>query len=105
MEKKNLLLEEKTEEFITLTKERAENERNYSKELAKEMLQLKLDGQSITLIKDLTKGNPMVADLKFKLDVSEGVMRACSKSIANISLAIESYRSILTWKRAEFEKS
>lgn len=105
MEAKNLLLQEKTEEYLRLTEKRAEAERNHHIAVAKKTLKLKDAGNSITLIRDLVKGNDKVAQLKYELDIAEGILRACTESMKDIRTAIDSYRSILSWKKAEFERS
>ena len=105
MESKNILLQEKTEEYLILTEKRAQAERNYHIAAAKKTFIFKSEGQSITLIRDLVKGDSMVADLKYTLDVSEGILRACIESMKDIRTAIDSYRSILSWKKTEFERS
>jgi len=102
---KNILLQEKTEEYLKLTEKRADAERNYHIAAAKLILVLKDAGNSITLIRDLVKGDVKVAGLKYELDVAEGISRACTESMKDIRTAIDSYRSILSWKKAEFEKT
>jgi len=105
LESKNILLQEKTEEYLQLSEKRAEAERNYNIAVAKNILLLRDTGQSITIIKDLVKGDVRVAELKYQLDVSEGVLRACTESMKATLSAIDSYRSILSWKKAEFERA
>lgn len=105
MESKNLLLQAKTEEYLGLTEKRAEAERNYHIAVAKKTLIFKDAGHSITLIRDLVKGDDIVAELKYTLDISEGILRACIESMKDIRTAIDSYRSILSWKKAEFERT
>lgn len=105
MQNKNLLLTQKNDEYLELSKKRAAAEKDYSIALAKTMLRLKLEGSSIGMIDKTSKGDQVVADLKYKLDVAEGVMKACKESMDNIRLAIDTYRSILTWQREELHRS
>jgi len=65
------------------------------------MLALKLEGTPITIIDKLAKGDKLVSDLKYKLDVSEGVMKARKRSMDNLITNIDSYRSLLSWLREE----
>ena len=102
---KNLLLQEKTEEYLALTEKRAMAERDHHIAVAKLTLVLKGAGHSITLIRDLVKGDPKVAELKYKSDVVEGVLKACSESIKDTRTAIDSYRSILSFKKSELERT
>lgn len=105
MEAKNILLQQKTEEYLSLTEKRAQAERDYHIAVAKKILIFKDAGHSVTLIRDLVKGDDMIAELKYTLDVSEGILRACIESMKDIRTAIDSYRSILSWKKAEFERT
>lgn len=105
LRQKNQLLTAKNEEYQQLVKEKAEAERAYSVALAQKMLELKTNGQSVTLIKDLAKGDPTVAKLKLTWDVQDGVTRACLKSIGAITNQIDSYRSILSWLKAEYRRT
>ena len=101
MSEKNRLLSQKNEEYIVLVKKRAEAERRYNIAVATETFTLKNDGQSITIIDKLVKGAKAVSDYKYEYDVAQGVERACLESIKDIRTNIDSYRSLLTWLRAE----
>ena len=101
LQAKNRLLTQKNEEYLKLVKKRAEAERRYNVMVATETFTLKNDGQSITLIDKLVKGSKLVSEYKYDYDVAQGVERACLESIKDIREAIGSYRSLLTWLRAE----
>ena len=105
MRKKNIALTQKNEEYIELSEKRAQAERAYNIALSQELLRQKLDGQSVTLIEKIAKGVSMVADLKYALDVAEGVLRACLGSIKALVTAIDTYRSLLAWERAEYDRT
>ena len=105
MQSKNILLQEKTEEYLKLAEKRAVAERDHHVAVAKATLTLKDAGNSITLIRDLVKGDSKVAQLKYDLNIAEGILRACTESMKDIRTAIDSYRSILSFKKAEFERS
>jgi len=104
MSKKNLLLQLKNDEFVTLSEKVAVHKRTYDIAVATETLLLKDAGMSITLIPTLVKGTERVANLKYDLDVSEAVLGACKESLRDIRSAIDSYRSMLSWLKEEFNK-
>ena len=58
----------------------AAKEGKYRVELAKEIARLRSDGISITLAKDLARGEPRIAELKMKAMVAEGVVEAAKQS-------------------------
>ena len=103
MADKNRMLTQKNEEYVELSEKRAQAERAYSIAVAKETLKQKAEGQSITIIDKVVKGS--VADLKYTLDASEGVLKACLNSIKALTIAIDTYRSLLTWLRAEMMRA
>jgi len=100
---KNLELSTKNDELIRLVEEAAENKRVFLIANATKITALKIDGASVTLIRDLVKGDKVVADLQYKWDVSEGVLMACRERIKDLREQIGTYRSILTWLREELK--
>jgi len=102
---KNRQLTMKNEELVELSEKQADAKREYLKSLAQEITKLKIEGQSVTLIKDLAKGDKIVAELGYKADVAFGVRDACKEKIADLRSGIESSRSILSFLKAEFEVS
>jgi hypothetical protein len=101
LKKKNLLLSQKNSELSNLTESAAGAERAYSISYAQTITRLKIDGHPATLIPKLAAGDEVVADLKYKMDIANGVVMACRESIKDIRASIDSYRSILTWLREE----
>uniref|UniRef100_A0A6M3K958 Uncharacterized protein n=1 Tax=viral metagenome TaxID=1070528 RepID=A0A6M3K958_9ZZZZ len=101
MAEKNRMLTQKNEEYVELVEKRAQAERAYSIAVAKITMEEKATGQSITLIDKIVRGNKTVADLKYDLDVAEGVMKACQQSIKSLTIAVDTYRSLLAWQKAE----
>ena len=99
LSEKNRALTYKNDEYLDLIEKRAQAERAYSKALSIAMVEEKIKGQSITLIRDIVKGS--VADLKYELDVADGVMQACKNAIKALTIQIDSYRSLLAWQKAE----
>uniref|UniRef100_A0A6H2A4T2 Uncharacterized protein n=1 Tax=viral metagenome TaxID=1070528 RepID=A0A6H2A4T2_9ZZZZ len=105
MAEKNRMLTQKNEEYVDLVEKRAQAERAYNIAVARETLNQKAEGQSITIIDKLVRGDRVIADLKYALDVAEGVQRACLQSIKAITIQIDSYRSLLAWAKAEMLRS
>ena len=101
MASKNRELTMKNGELVDLTESAAQKKRDYLVALTKETMTLKVAGEKITLIPALAKGDRVVADLGYAWDVSEGVLLATRERIKDIRAQIDSYRSLLTWLRAE----
>jgi len=101
LEEKNRQLTMKNDEYTPLTERYAAAKRDYRIARAKKMMEIKMAGTSITLIPNLANGDGIVADLRYKMDVAEGVVKANVESMKDIRSAIDSYRSILTWLREE----
>lgn len=80
-------------EIFTLAKEQAEKERDYRKVLAIEIMKLKGEGMSISLINEVAKGN--VADAKFERDLSEAKYTAARDSLKAIAVQVNALQSIL----------
>lgn len=59
----------------------AQNERDYRVALAGEQLRLRSQGLPATLIGDVARGDPRIADLKCARDCSEAVYDAARESI------------------------
>jgi hypothetical protein len=105
LQQKNIELTTKNDELIRLTEDAASKKRDYLIANAQKITVLKLAGSSITLIRDLVKGDKAVADLQYKWDIAEGVLMACRERIKDLRESIGTYRSILTWMRAELHNS
>jgi len=105
MQDKNRALTQKNGELVDLAEKSAQTKREFDVLYANKVLKLKQDGQPVTIIRDIAKGDPVVADFKFKADVAEAVYSACRESIKDIRAAIDTYRSILTWLREELKVS
>jgi rubrerythrin len=102
LQKKNRELSLKNEEYLKLIESAAEAKRQYRVAYAQKALSLKSGGMAITIIPSLAKGDPAVADLRYKMDVSDGVMKACKQAMEDIRTAIDSYRSRLAWLKVEY---
>ena len=105
LEGSNIILSQKNDEYIELSKKRAEAERIYNVAVAEETLRLKLEGTAATIMDKLVKGNKTVAQFKFDLDVADGVLKACSSQIKIILAQIDTYRSLLAWMKMELHNA
>ena len=98
---KNRLLTAKNDEYVELAEKKAQREREHSIEVRIKVLKFRSDGDPVTLVPTLVKGDGTVAKLKFDLDVAAAVERACLESIKDIRSQIDTYRSLLSWLKAE----
>jgi hypothetical protein len=98
---KNRQLRMKVEELSGLAESMANSERDYNVAYAQKLLALKLEGCAATMSKELAKGDKGVADLLFKFRVAEAMLDACRKNIYALNTAIDTYRSLLSWEKAE----
>ena len=89
----------------TLGLEKAKTEKEYRVKQAQEILKLKAEGFKVTIIQDVAKGNPEVAELRLKRDIAESAYYTALQAMENLRLEIEILRSKLTWLRAEFKNS
>ena len=103
LQEKNRQLTMKNDELAELYKSLAEAEREYNVAYAKKVTILRIDGEPVTLAKDLAKGDKVIADLFYKMRIAEGVLNACREKIKDIRSAIDTYRSLLSWLKAELE--
>jgi hypothetical protein len=100
---KNIQLQGKEIELVTFVENMAEAQRDYKIKRATLTLQMKADKYPATLIPDLVKGDKDVADLKMKFVVAEGIYKACKESIYNLRAGLDSARSVLAYKKQEYE--
>lgn len=105
MTKKNRELQMKVDELESLAESMAQAEREYKMMYAKRLLELKGEGTPMAIITDVARGDKVVAELKFKADVQQAVFNACRERIRSINAAIDTYRSILSWNKMEYEKA
>ena len=105
MAEKNRMLSMKNDELVELYKEYAEAERVYNIQYAGELITLRSRGEPITLAKELAKGDKVIAELFYKMKIAEGVLNACREKIKDIRSSIDTYRSLLSWLKAEYERT
>lgn len=82
-----------SKELFKLAKTYAEKEQKYRYALAIEIDRLKVDGQSVTLIPDIAKGN--VSNLKLERDLAEFTYTSARDSLKAIQIQISALQSII----------
>ncbi len=95
------MLTPKNEDYKELAMDRADKYKKYRVALARKIVELRDAGNSVTLIRDIVRGDETIAQLKFEYELSLVVERACLESIKDLRVAIDTRRSQLTWERAE----
>jgi len=81
--------------LFTLAKGNAEAEKNYRSALAKEIVKLKQEGQSVTLISDIARGNQ--ADLKYLRDVAEFKYQSGREMLKAIQIQISALQTVIKY--------
>ena len=99
-----LKLTTKNDEYPTLADARAEAEKDYKMSVREQVLRHKSDGHPATLIPKLVEGHKLVAELKFKMDIAEALVKANIESCRSIVNQIDAARSLLSWLKSEKEK-
>jgi len=101
--KQNRLLTSKNDEYQQLIAKRAEAERLYNIAVAEKTIALRLSDTPVTIIDKQVRGDRAIAKLKYDFDVSQGVEKACLLAIKTAMSAIDTYRSLLSWLKAELQ--
>ena len=101
MTQKNRDLAEKNKDFLDLYKKHAEAERIFNINYATKLTELRMQGEPITLAKDLAKGDKVIAGLFYDVKIAEGVLNACRERIKDLRSGLETYRSFLSWEKAK----
>jgi hypothetical protein len=78
--------------LFTLAREYAEAEKTYRESLRAEIIKLKDEKMSVTLIPDIARGN--VSDLKFKRDLAEYKYKAGRDKVQALQSEISALQSI-----------
>jgi len=81
--------------LFSLAKDNAEAEKNYRSALAKEIVKLKLEGQSVTLINDIARGNQ--SDLKYLRDVAEFKYQSGREMLKAIQIQISALQTVIKY--------
>lgn len=66
----------------------AKSKRDYQAALSKEILIQRDNGMPVTIISDICRGMPEIADLRFKKDVAEALYKSAGEAIQCTKLTI-----------------
>ena len=105
MVRKNNELSLKIDELEGLGKAQATAEQSYNISYAKKLLSLTDAGTAIGTAKELAKGDKVVAGLLFDFRVSTAVYEACKKRIGALNTGIDTYRSLLSFRKQEYSQT
>ena len=104
LKSKNLALGLKTDELPTLGEDMAQKERDYNMAYARRLLVLQEEGCAVTTQKKLVDGDKHVATLLFEYRVAKVVYDSAKKKADSINVAIDTYRSLLSWYKQEYSQ-
>ena len=92
-------------EYKKYQKDYAKKEREYRIALSKRLIELRAQGQAVTHLADIAKGMPDIADLRFKRDIAEGLVRSAEEGINFYKLKIREMESQYNkeWGQAKFQ--
>ena len=79
--KYNNLLELAVTEMTKRSKDRAEKEYRYKTALSKRLVELRAEGQAVTHLADIARGEPEIAKLRLDRDIAEGLYDSSKEAI------------------------
>ena len=79
--KYNNLLELAVTEMTKRSKDRAEKEYKYKTALSKRLVELRAEGQAVTHLADIARGEPEIAKLRLDRDIAEGLYDSSKEAI------------------------
>lgn len=62
-------------------KDYAHKEYLYRTALSKELVRLRADGQAVTHLADIARGEPEIAKLRYERDIAEGLVKSAAEGI------------------------
>nr|DAQ65700.1 MAG TPA: hypothetical protein [Caudoviricetes sp.] len=74
-------------------KDYAVKERDYRVALSKRLLELRAEGQAVTHLADIARGMKDIAELRFRRDIAEGLVRSAEEGINFYKLKIREMES------------
>lgn len=80
-------------EYKKYQKDYAVKERDYKVALSKRLLELRAEGHAVTHLADIARGMEDIADLRFKRDIAEGLVRSAEEGINFYKLKIREMES------------
>lgn len=75
-------------EYKKYQKDYAVKERDYRVALSKRLLELRAEGQAVTHLADIARGMKDIAELRFRRDIAEGLVRSAEEGINFYKLKI-----------------
>lgn len=69
-------------------KDYAQKEYNYRTALSKELVRLRAEGQAVTHLADIARGEKEIAKLRFDRDIAEGLVKSAEEGINFYKLKI-----------------
>lgn len=69
-------------------KDYAKKEYNYRTALSKELVRLRAEGQAVTHLADIARGEPEIAKLRYERDIAEGLVKSAEEGINFYKLKI-----------------
>ena len=101
----NIKLQAAIEEIPELVNNKANAERDYEIALSHKILELKTNGNPITIIPKLAAGDKVVSELKFHMNLAAELIKIQYAKIKSFETAINSYQSMHALRRIEFQKA
>ena len=80
-------------EYKKYQKDYAVKERDYRVALSKRLLELRAEGQAVTHLADIARGMRDIAELRFRRDIAEGLVRSAEEGINFYKLKIREMES------------
>ena len=105
LKSKNTQLDQSIEKFKESGKNYALAYRNYRVELAKELMRLRDKGLPASLVENLARGNPEIAELKQKEILSDTLYEASRENINVLKLQIKILNEQISREWAESERN
>ena len=102
MQAKNRELQTLNDQLLQVSEEKAQKERTYNVARTKQIMTLKANKEPATLIPRMADGSEEVSKALYEFRVSEGMFKVVIKRIDAAATAIDTYRSILSWKKEEY---
>lgn len=79
--KYNNLLELAVTEMTKRSRDKAEKEYKYKTALSKRLVELRAEGQAVTHLSDIARGEPEIAKLRLDRDIAEGLYDSSKEAI------------------------
>lgn len=81
IEKYNNLLETAVSEMSKRSKDFAQKEYLYRMALSKRLVELRAEGQAVTHLSDIARGEPEIAKLRLNRDIAQGMLDSSKEAI------------------------